>query len=161
MKHIGKFSISLLAACALSLSGTAVASAQTTGLSSALFGSSSATNSLALAQSRLVAAHEDWIRVRDIERDPQLDGFAREYADLVRGEPLSYYRNDWGLFVTQGYDDWNNGIQIIRYTEEQANYWAGPHLLETFDPEYTGPMGMGASNDGEYIYMAFFTEAVY
>lgn len=59
--------------------------------------------------------------MRNIERDPELDGFAQQYADLVRGEPLSCYQES----------------------------------LELFDPEYTGPMGMGASNEGKYIYMAF------
>ncbi|QGU06366.1 hypothetical protein COCCU_02035 [Corynebacterium occultum] len=163
MKHIRKFSISLLALAALALSGTTTATAQTSDLSSALFGSSSvaAPTELDRSQANLIAAYEDWIRARNIIRRADLDRFARDYAELSLEETWSYYRDPSDLYITEGYDDWGNGIQIIRYTGEQADYWAAGDLMSILDPEYTGPMGLAASNDGEFIYIVFFTEADY
>ncbi|MGP6174814.1 hypothetical protein [Corynebacterium sp. A21] len=160
MKHIKKTSVSLIALLSLSLSGTAVATAQNSTLSSGLFGSSSTgeTPVPGTLEDRLEASYDTWIRNSGLTRTQRLDSLAADWVNEASRSDWEYEYFTGGIGIISGELETGEGIEILRYTAEAAEYWAERGIGEFMNDDPLGLQGLAAARSpddsgADYVYI--------
>ncbi|MGP6174813.1 hypothetical protein [Corynebacterium sp. A21] len=155
MKHMKNASISVISLLALTLSGSTVASAQPV----EALPEAAQQNVVAFAwvdpggaREDLRATHEEWIELNEIERLPELDAVAEDYAVRAITADWDYRDDPAGVSMTDLIAERGEYVQVARFTLEGAEAWSARGMADIpAAPDV--PLGLADKQDDNYIYV--------